>query len=387
MKSVLFVSFFTSHNIGDILISDRASELFATHINLRKANFSTYELVDSARLIGMEESTLSRGVIRNLTSKHPFVQELAGFLKLISKPNYSRIKEISDQVDTVIFCGGNMVMDLGCLPILTLAMYKDIKSFIKLGKNIAFCFIGVGPFNNKIQKKYAAKIFSAASFISVRDNPSYLLLKSIAPDINAEVWRDPVLTLDPPSGIQTADGIGINVYFGNDKNTRSRKKKAKAFVKIILRLRTMLPKYTVYLFSSELTDINDIVEVYALLPQQDSKIIKLSIQNAEDLFSLYNNIKVILGTRMHTLITSLICRKPVTSLVWQEKVRGLISYFEMENTMFSLNDIDNHVAEISASIQYCINNEVALKFSIDRKLTEVNKDTARNLENYFAIME
>ena len=249
---------------------------------------------------------------------------------------------------------------------------------------MCFCFCGVGPFASVLSRKMAKKIISYADFISVRDKYSLSQVKQLVPLKAVEVWPDPVLSFSPELDAVEKNGIGVNVYFGNSKNSRD--EMYDAYVTCIEELRKKYPQKPIYLFSSELTDVTDVKRVcerFSCDPFVEHK----DISSKEELFSFFSEIEFVLGARMHTLITATISDIPTVSIAWQGKVASMMELLGVSEYNLDMGDFVSEPWRVSELIQKRIDNKEKCSKEIRYKLSEIKDSLNKQIENFILMLE
>ena len=384
MKKMTVFSFFRSNNIGDLLIADQVSEVFGRYYDCKYCDIGNFKDVD----IIQWKDTISKELTSNIKKQSKFKKAILSIGLLNSAIGAYKAK-ISDgpahavenckDSDIVVFAGGNSIMELGYFSATTERLYRVIKALKKNGKKVAFCFCGVGPFHNKASYRKLQQIISLVDFISVRDNASYDMVVKACPNVDIEIWRDPVMLKKIEYSGVFSDSIGVNVYFGHNK--ANQEKIRTAFVGLIKELREQYPNRRIILFSSELTDIEHVMAVKNAF-QSDSMVEARRVNTIDGLFAIYNSVCCVLGTRMHTVITALISHKPVVSLSWASKVKSLMEYFNNEDKCFDINAFANDHSAISEALDSLIaKGDEAVK-SNDKILSKARENIEDGIEKF-----
>ena len=106
----------------------------------------------------------------------------------------------------------------------------------------------------------------------------------------------------------------------------------------------------------------------------DDKVSVEYINSEEDIMRLYSETDVVLASRMHSMIISLIMRIPVVGLSWQSKVDGLAKIMGMQDKVFKINEAEMRTDDIVNAIRTIIDNIDKEKANIDKKICNI-KDT------------
>lgn len=377
MKKATVFSFFHSANIGDLLIAEMSVEIFKGRYDCLFCDITSGEQVDVEKWLEYRfkraKGTLeSHGVfsqVKRLLLKNSFIRDTVSYCKAKKSKVPYIMTENCRNSDLAVFFGGNSVMSLGHRYSSVLVLRRAVSMIEESGKKVAFCAAGVGPFKNEASRVDAKNIFELADCVSVRDEASYKLVKSFVPEKDVFVVCDPVLTKDVAVK-QNIDerAIGINVYFGADK--RKCRAMKRAFISAVSYLRRRYPEYKVYLFSSEMTDICDIKAVKEHF-EKDVNVCVKTINSAKELFELYETVDLVVGTRMHTIITSLISHRPVLSISWQEKVLSLSETFENLEWNIKADDFMSYAAVFAEKLDSLIKNRERVVKKNDAKLLSI----------------
>lgn len=384
MKKIAIYSFFNSHNIGDILIADQIKKLFSNRIDC-----VFFDIGDgsNAALCSLKKFSHkeNRNTIKAKLLKTPFLGDLIRSILYFSSKKYHNILQSAENSDIVIFAGGNQLMELYSFPTDIITYYKVVKKLKKQNKIVCFCFCGTGPFKSKLSEKIAAKILKLADFISVRDEYSLALTKKYLPNKNIDIWCDPVLLMkNNTTNNNFAKAIGINVYFGHD--SKFKKMMYNSYVSVIKLLRENFPEIKLYLFSSELTDINDIISIKDFFADDDMIIIE-EILSAEDLFAFYNNVDIVLAARMHTAITATISNLPVVTIAWQKKVSAFTSLMKNQEFNFDLETFFHKPNLVYEIIKYLIENRNDIINKNLTTLSDLRNETTKKFNRFIKLLE
>ena len=383
MKKVAVYSFFESENLGDILIANSIKKIFNEH----KCEF--FSIIDGkpAKECGVINDTNMYDNRRKIKSRIHKILVLGDFARLLSSlksKNYISIVNSCRHCDTVVFAGGNIMMELSIFPTAIFQLYRAVKKQKIVGKKVYFLFAGVGPFKCKTSFSIAKKIILMADFISVRDEYSKMLVNKAVPQKPIEIWYDPVLLEEKIcKWKKNNNAIGINVYFGNSNNEDQIRN---AFVKFINSILMNFKGYQIVLFSSVLTDYKNIDEVKAYFGTCSLVTIE-HIGSTEQLYRLYKKIDFVLALRMHTLITATISGIPAVSVSWQPKVASLMDLLGNSHYNFNLNDFINHNDAVVEMMRYISNNTEEIVNSNLRSIIELRKKSAGRIDKFLSDLE
>ena len=104
------------------------------------------------------------------------------------------------------------------------------------------------------------------------------------------------------------------------------------------------------LFSTELSDYNMIYELKNeilknnIIPRGNLNIVHIT--NLNDLLKFYSRQKIIIGTRMHSLIIAYTQSLPIIAISWQDKVKEFMQYVGLIDNCYGLNEISENIEKI-----------------------------------------
>ncbi|MBQ7384673.1 MAG: polysaccharide pyruvyl transferase family protein [Clostridia bacterium] len=386
MKKAAIYSFFESHNIGDVLIAEQIKKIFSPYLSCEFFDISSGKPSEQCAL--KQFSTKNEAKKSSLKSKIlniPFLRDVITSFLFFRSKGYLDIVSAGRDCEVAIFAGGNIIMELNRFPTGSLTLYRTVKKLKKENKKVCFCFCGVGPFASVFGRRIAKKIISSADFISVRDSYSLSCVKRLVPDKSVEIWPDPVLSFTPESvGEGDRNGIGVNVYFGCNEALKTPMKEA--YVKCVAQLREKYGEKPVYLFSSELTDINDIYEVSESF-SDDSLVRVEKISSREELFDLYSRVEVVLGARMHTVITATVSKIPVASIAWQGKVAAVMKLLEASHFNISAEEFIETPEKAIASVERCFDEKESYVNKTQNMISQIKNNANKKLEDFVSLLE
>lgn len=385
MKKTAVFSFFESYNIGDILIANQIKKKFSEYNqNCMYFDIGNGKPCDDCslkeNLIVKSNSTLKKKIIRT-----PIIGDLICSFYSLKSRAYKNVCLAAKDCDTVIFAGGNQIMELNRFPTSIIGVYRAVKELKGKGKKIGFCFCGVGPFKSFISKKIAKKIFLLADFVSVRDEYSREWVESFLSKKHIEIWCDPVLMMETQSQkTETKNAIGINTYFGHD--ARYKKDMHNSYNEMIKRFREEKSELTIYLFSTELTDIYDIESVKRDFYDDDKVVVK-NITSEQALFEFYNEVDAVVAARMHTAITSMVYGLPILTVAWQNKVASFMQLMENSEFNFTVSEFVSNNDLVVKKLAYIIENTEDIFSKNAQRLKILKDDTNQKIKSFFSELE
>ncbi|GKU31644.1 polysaccharide pyruvyl transferase family protein [Clostridium folliculivorans] len=353
MKCVL-ISFFSSDNLGDLVISDTLYNFVKCKVNVKKLSYegNPVEYSDINKMIYFRKVTKKQH-IKQIKRKLINMCGLEKFADWYLKKNKRERdiiieKEIIDS-DLLIIGGGNMIFDVDKFSRSAKGFGKIIDVANKNNKKVFAISIGIGPFVTKEQELQAVFALNKCDFITFRDKKSLeIYRKHYSCDKKAFLTVDPVFLLSNHStkiGYKSSTVIGVNLF--NNKTARVNIKKYNEVLDGYVDLIHTLLNETdskIVLFSTDLNDYSLIDEVYKKV--SDPNVEVRMISGFDDLMQLYGQIKLLIGCRMHSMIMAYTQYIPVIGLSWQPKVDAFFDIIDEPQCVFKYDTIKNNLNEI-----------------------------------------
>lgn len=391
------VSFFNTNNIGDRLISNTLKDKLSKYDDLILCDFLSQNDFSNEIKISEDESKdetkdESKGSLKiNALSK----ASKLGFGSILSKISYDQaIKKNNfinekyenslNTTDQLIIGGGNMIFDV--LPYsswsgrfsyyVNKAVDKDIPIFA--------ISIGIGPFQNRFQHELAVSTLKKCRYITFRDYKSLALFKELAPDYeNAWVVPDPVFFMDKKKVSEPKETIAVNIINTNlYPNEISYSEVIKNYALLIDKLTTNFNK-KVIIFNTETKDYQACIDVFKQVTNK-ANCETVNVTSIQTLLSIYEKSEILIGTRMHSLITAFSQRVPIIGLYWQQKVAAMFQLIEDESSLFQLFDFKNHIDDIINLVEMKMSNDQITYFNkIEQKLIELEKNNDEILKSIY----
>lgn len=383
MKKIAVFSFFESYNIGDILIAQRVKEIFSEY------NCKYYSITDGKPAIecGLKHKNIKTGnskSIKSMILETPICGDFVRMYSSLKSKDYLNVLKNCEECETVVFAGGNIIMELNKFPTGIIHFQRIVKGLKANGKKVCFLFAGMGPFKCKKSFKIAKKIFEMSDFISVRDEYSYQTVKKAVPEKEVEIWCDPVLVGNQENlNTKKSNVIGINVYFGN---SNKEKKIEKSFVSVINSLLLRFSGHDIVLFSSELNDYRNVLAVKENFP--DNERVRIEYADcAEALFAIYSRIDAVLTLRMHTLITAVISGLPAVSVSWQPKVSSFMDLLNNSGLNITLDKFIDDSQTVFEKMVYIIENSDEITEKNFKTIEKLKEETLNKMDKLISVLE
>jgi len=378
MRCIL-ISFFNSDNIGDVIIANTLYEFMKNICNTEKISYSSEPFVytdinkmyirNKANIKNLVKIILYRIII--ICNIEKIIDYYREYHK---SENINKIEEKIVESDIVVIGGGNMIFDATKFSRSASGFKKIIDIAKNHNKKVFVISIGIGPFVTQIQEKQAVEVLNRCDFITFRDSKSLEIYRKYYNDKNFFLTIDPVFML--PCYVSNDNNkkehiIGINL-FDNRLAKVKQKKKYNEVKKGYVELINMLLKNTglkIVLFSTALNDYKVIEDVYKKISTSNVEVRRIS--GFDDLIKLYNEIDLLIGCRMHSMIIAYTQYIPVIGLSWQPKVDAFFDIINQPKYVFRYDRIHDNLKQILDCCVLKLNNLKHEKEKIQSKLKEI----------------
>lgn len=384
MKCIL-MSFFNSNNLGDILIGDTLNQIVSKKFNVEKVSYSGSldEIQDSnVRNKNKKNTSIKLNIIK-LFKKNGFGFIVRFYYKHIKKIDIKMYENKISQVDALIIGGGNMIFDLDKYSSSASRFDKFVSIAKKNGLKIFAISLGIGPFQTKKQHLEAVHALEKCDYITFRDRASYEIFKKYnKTHNNVYVSVDPVFLLPQKVNLKVQQNRSIGLNIINNKLLSDSIEDYNASISKYTQLADALTKSLnrkVILFSTELSDYEAVKDVYEALKQNRLVEIRF-ISTIDELYEFYDEISVLIGTRMHSMIIALTQRIPIVGLSWQRKVDSLFDIIDSQDQVFSYRNMESHTFKIVEMVRRLYNNLEDEKVRIDNIIKSIDKKNEINYE-------
>ena len=220
---------------------------------------------------------------------------------------------------------------------------------------IAFTSIGAGPLEAPLSKFLVRFALIFSDYLSYRDIASKQLIENTIFPINGKVYPDlahSLLFKTKTKNITQAGGkpvIAINpmpIYDSrywcerDDGRYKDYVKKMSHFVNLLMK-----EGYPVQFFSTQPTDENVITDILdevdpELLSNKDRSLITQKNRGVEELMTYLCSVDVVVATRLHGTILSLLAEKPVFGITYHRKSSDVLTQMEQQDYFVPLDTFD-----------------------------------------------
>lgn len=339
---ILQFGFIDSLNIGDRLIAEEIQHQYLENHEIRAVS---YLGTPRENIPSIADSSVGKS-----KKKNKLKQKLAMIIPYHPDRETENLVEqwIAD-ADCIVFSGGNLLFDLN----------KYSKSYFKLkwivelakkhNKKIIALSIGLGPFKTKKQEREAVSVLNELSYVSVRDLKSASYFKK-----EVAVIQDPVFTseffapLAKRGRLKNDKKIAVSII--DYRLAGASHEQYWAYIKQMAELLLILSiKYQVTIFSTEMRDYQAVEDISQLLV---GAVEIKTIRSKEELYLLYEESTLIIGTRMHSMIFAVAAKIPVVGISWQDKVTEMFRILADPTSCFSIQELEKQQTAILERVEY-----------------------------------
>lgn len=250
--------------------------------------------------------------------------------------------------------------------------------------------IGAGPVYGPLGRWFVKSVLSLADFRSYRDDSSRKCLEDIGfstacdhvyPDL---VFSLPQAVIPPPkatNGRRPIIGLGLMGYAGKYSVSQPSDDIYVAYLASLAKVvRWLLAEnYDVRLLIGDIGDKLVTQEFRDLLRQQawlrdcdEERIIDEPVSSVAELLSQIAATDMVIATRFHNVLLSLLCNKPVIAISFHHKCDSLMNAVGLSAYCEDINDLKaDRLIEKFRNLE---TNASALKPLISEKVTEFRKD-------------
>lgn len=266
--------------------------------------------------------------------KRVLVRVIDEFEFWIKRPNWFKT------VDLFIIVGTGAVDDMAVRRPwhAPYELYKWCKCAKLGGVDVVFLSVGVGPIVNRLNRFLMLKALRLADYRSYRETAAEEYLKDVGFDTNGDfIYPDLVFSLNRNSLIEKKEtiafstskqtvGLGLINYYGWKHDEGAGEPIYQVYISKLKRFVSWLLEndYQIRLLIGDQTDRRPLDELIAfvksdLSPPHHKRVIADEILNVDDLFKQIAQSDIVIASRFHNVLCSLMLERPVISLGYHEK--------------------------------------------------------------------
>jgi len=373
MKKLLHIGIFQTKNLGDLVISEQLSNYLQNNSSYKVdfMDFRTLKKVNPSNCmeISSEDSYRKKRYFPLVKTKirRDIYWKYSEFLATYRKEIYQEYVDCISDYDIITIGGGNLIMsvdnNLWAIKINTLIQLAK-----KHGKKVLIIAVGAGPVLREKSKQLYKCAINACDYITVRDEFSKCVIENdLKTNKKPQVSGDPALLLTNKNVHNKYNNeITVNIamsimpfgksYFQNLIWYKNQKYYMTMYKEIIKYFYEKNNNIVFNLFSTELSDYkiiyelkNEILQSKDIIPNENLNVI--CITNLSNLIELYSKQKIIIGTRMHSLIIAYTQSLPIIAISWQDKVKGFMQYVSLMDNCYELNEVSDNIEKIYGTFE------------------------------------
>ena len=286
-------------------------------------------------------------------------------------------KPVIEKLDLLLIGGGGILMDLyKAMPV----RYSIYAWLAKIAKTPAVVYgTGAGPISTPMGKRLIKFIVDSTELTMVRDPKSEQLLHSIGVRTPVSVITDPAFFIPPPEKVVRNDGefhIGVTTVAYYDKHywpTEDKEKYENYVNGMAMNLDTILegnPNAVINFFSTKHPYDTDVsVDIKERMKYRERCTVALEEMNHMEIIEFANKQDLVIGTRLHSLILSLVTETPIIAVAYHHKVQDFMDSVDCSNYVLPIE-------ELHLRTDY-----------FDVLVKEMNKDWERTLKEFSALSQ
>ena len=231
-------------------------------------------------------------------------------------------------------------------------LYKWCKTARMGGAQVIFLSVGVGPIMNRVSRFLMLKALRMADYRSYRELAAFNYLQGIGfdtfgdalyPDLVFSLPKESLPAAQQPFSAARVVGLGLINYYGWRNDPRIGEAVYQEYFSKITRFASWLFEqgHTIRILSGDATDQRPVQEFIDFLnqegkPEWRKKLVAEGITTVNDLFQQIAQTDLVVASRFHNVLCSLMLERPVISLGYHEKNANLMAEMGLE-------DYDQHI--------------------------------------------
>lgn len=274
-----------------------------------------------------------------------FIHRKTDPMKFIATIQHHR--KIFPTLDLLLIGGGGILMDLYKNNPFVYGMYGLLVRMTKIPA--AIFGAGVGPINTFIGKQFIKMTATAAKVIAVRDEESKQMLRDIGVKQPINVIMDPAFYLryneEPQKNAKPLKiGVTAITYFHDSYWPTHDEKKYGAYIQGMAdNLDNILakePEAEIEFFSTKHPyDTVTTKDIRDLMTHKDRTIVHDKMLNHQEIIRLITDLDLVIGTRLHSLILSIVAKTPIIGVGYHDKVMDVMESAHCRENTLTINEV------------------------------------------------
>ena len=261
-------------------------------------------------------------------------------------------------------------------------LYKWCKVAKLGGAQVIFLSVGAGPIRNRTSRILLLRALQMADYRSYRDVAAFNFLHSIGYNTSGDLsYPDLVFSLPRTSLASTNKlltkpivvGLGLINYYGHQYEPGTGEKIYQEYISKIKHFVFWLLQegYTIRILSGDASDkwpTQDVVKFVNAEGESKwrDKLIVQEIMNVNDLFREIAQTDVVVASRFHNVLCSLMLERPVISLSYHEKNNFLLKEMDLERYCQHIEGFTNE--QLVKQFKSCVHEADQITSQIHNKL-------------------
>ena len=256
--------------------------------------------------------------------------------------------------------------------------------------------VGAGPIDSRLGRLFLKMVLRLAKYRSYRDEESKVLLQNIGFQNDDPVFPDLAFSIQSSSLKKRVGkkqdplivGIGPIAYFDprgwpekDELVYQAYLRKLASFVAWLIRQGNKV----LFFVGEQIHDRKVIVDLRNILEQmqlvKDGNIIDTNIKSVEDLLSSLSLPDLVIASRFHGVLLSLVMLRPVIALSYHEKIDNLMKDFGLAQYCFPIDNFE--VEWLQDSFNNLVERRVETRESIESTVQKQRSKLNRQYDSLF----
>jgi polysaccharide pyruvyl transferase WcaK-like protein len=391
MDKIILFGFFGSGNIGN----DTTLEAALYHVKKYQPDANVICICNGpsevSNRFGIQTMSMSEHEKDKRASGGLLSRIIHSWLRLVDEVLFwLRIPRWFQPGDKFIVVGSGAADDLGVIrpwhrPYV---LYKWCKTAKLGGAQVIFLSVGAGPILNPVSKFLMLKALQMADYRSYREVAAFNYLQSVGFDASGDqsypdlVFSFPQEVLPLPKKsfpTPTVVGLGLISYYGWRYHPGIGEKLYQEYISKIKHFASWLlcKGFTIRVLSGDIADRRPAKDLIEFVKKEGEahwreKLIVQEIKDVNDLFHQIAQTDIVVASRFHNVLCSLMLERPVVSLSYHEKNDHLMKGMGLGHYRLHIEHFTSE--QLIEQFNFCIHETDLIVRQIHDQL-----DTYRNL--------
>ncbi len=336
----------------------------------------------------LKEADKNIGIV--VLSNNPSKTEKVYNVKAVNRFKIFDVIRAMKETDLFISGGGSLLQDITSnrslwYYLLTMKLAHILRKPFMVYAN------GIGPIDNRLNRKLTKNILNKAEFITLRDEDSKKFVDSLGVENKKVlVTADPVFTLNPSDDsrideilrgedIASTDrliGVSIRQWENNELLIETIKEASREIYKAYGYRFLLIPMH----YPEDLNISNEIING----DNRDYIYVLKNKYSVEEIMGVIRRLDLIVAMRLHSLIYAATQGIPIVGLVYDPKLTGLLKTLEIGNYL-DVNKVNSK--DLVENIEYVIKNREELSKNLEEQEAKLEELALKNIEIVLEILK